>query len=517
MEGWEVNQRAIAAKEAGDPERELAILLKGVRAGVDTPYTYERAAMLLERQDRFEDALHVLKQSLGQVAPSSPTAEAMARRRVRLEKRQNLPQSAPASPARRVPMKTPLGVELPKVPPRDPWADVWAAQQTQLPTTSGLATLTTQLVVSGRSYLGAEFDQPLPFASRGNVDFVFVGGQVRYVDLEGSGQADTWATCSISQEVSRLSALVIDPRWVREAVQCCERIIGIEQRGATGVFGFQAGNDSWPFRQIAREVTGRNPATFPSDRELSSLAAPRVGHWLYCQDVDRFVRAAYSTVSASVVPSCVLYRGVSRNDLFLHGLLDAMTQRGRTPTTCVLPDIPSLRSFAMRYAASQPMPDTSLLRLEEQMITAPIKPARRGVVIRGEYGISHYVPSGGVESSAADFVAALEYLESRFLVRLTPTEVLSDPLLRSQLGAIPREGAFADGLPLESAAERDVRVQFERFYAQGTEAHRHLLELVSPVGVSSETAGRTKRHWWKCRTPRNGARCGHVMEPLTVT
>jgi len=59
VDGWPFNRRAIAAKDAGRHQEELAILLEGVRRKVDTPYTYERAALLLERARQLQQALQV--------------------------------------------------------------------------------------------------------------------------------------------------------------------------------------------------------------------------------------------------------------------------------------------------------------------------------------------------------------------------------------------------------------------------------------------------------------------------
>ena len=50
-DGWKWNKKALAARAAGRTGEELAVLLDGVAHGVDTPYTYDRAALLLEKAD----------------------------------------------------------------------------------------------------------------------------------------------------------------------------------------------------------------------------------------------------------------------------------------------------------------------------------------------------------------------------------------------------------------------------------------------------------------------------------
>jgi Tfp pilus assembly protein PilF len=53
------NVRAEHAREAGQQEMELAILEQAVAAGVDTPGTYERLAVLLGKRNEYTRAYEV--------------------------------------------------------------------------------------------------------------------------------------------------------------------------------------------------------------------------------------------------------------------------------------------------------------------------------------------------------------------------------------------------------------------------------------------------------------------------
>lgn len=57
--GVSFNQSAMAYQKAGEQILELKTLLEGVAARVDTPFTYERTALLLEKQGRLMAALKV--------------------------------------------------------------------------------------------------------------------------------------------------------------------------------------------------------------------------------------------------------------------------------------------------------------------------------------------------------------------------------------------------------------------------------------------------------------------------
>ena len=76
IDGWTLSGTPLGAKLAGKlrpPElRELETLLHGVAVEVDTPYTYERAAVLLERSDEPGPALSVCEAWLAHPASKWP-------------------------------------------------------------------------------------------------------------------------------------------------------------------------------------------------------------------------------------------------------------------------------------------------------------------------------------------------------------------------------------------------------------------------------------------------------------
>lgn len=91
IDGWTLEGVPLAARLAKTDLRELETLLHGIDVGVDTPYTYERAAVLLERADEPGTALSVCEAWLALAAARWPEyaghTRAMERRRIRLRSR----------------------------------------------------------------------------------------------------------------------------------------------------------------------------------------------------------------------------------------------------------------------------------------------------------------------------------------------------------------------------------------------------------------------------------------------
>lgn len=59
IDGWTLEGAPVAARLAKSDLRELETLLHGIDVGADTPYTYERAAVLLERAGELGSAMAV--------------------------------------------------------------------------------------------------------------------------------------------------------------------------------------------------------------------------------------------------------------------------------------------------------------------------------------------------------------------------------------------------------------------------------------------------------------------------
>jgi len=62
--GWKYNEKALQAKQRGDTEEEIQLLKEAVSRGVETKYSYNRLAVLLRKEGKLEEAIHVQKKHL---------------------------------------------------------------------------------------------------------------------------------------------------------------------------------------------------------------------------------------------------------------------------------------------------------------------------------------------------------------------------------------------------------------------------------------------------------------------
>ena len=98
IDGWTLAGTSLVAKLSKPDLRELEILLHGIAVSADTPYTYERAAILLERAGEPGPALSVCDAWLALPAARwpeyAPHTRAIDKRRARLRTRQAAPAAS---------------------------------------------------------------------------------------------------------------------------------------------------------------------------------------------------------------------------------------------------------------------------------------------------------------------------------------------------------------------------------------------------------------------------------------
>jgi hypothetical protein len=93
IDGWTLAGTSLVAKLSKADLRELEILLHGIAVSAETPYTYERAAILLERAGEPGPALSVCDAWLALPSARWPEyvhhTRAIEKRRARLRTRQS--------------------------------------------------------------------------------------------------------------------------------------------------------------------------------------------------------------------------------------------------------------------------------------------------------------------------------------------------------------------------------------------------------------------------------------------
>ncbi|NUU21010.1 MAG: hypothetical protein HOV68_05770 [Streptomycetaceae bacterium] len=125
LDGWTLEGTALARRFGREELRELATLMHGVSAGMETPWTYERAADLLERGGERPQALAVLDAYF-----TLPThirdanavhTRTLGRRRQRLRKRLGTPPPRGSATEEAVELAEPLESEaIPGTPASEP-------------------------------------------------------------------------------------------------------------------------------------------------------------------------------------------------------------------------------------------------------------------------------------------------------------------------------------------------------------------------------------------------------------
>ena len=98
IDGWTLAGTSLVTALSKPDLRELEILLHGIAVSADTPYTYERAAILLERANELGPALSVCEAWLALPAARWPEylhhTRAIEKRRNRLRTRQYTPAAS---------------------------------------------------------------------------------------------------------------------------------------------------------------------------------------------------------------------------------------------------------------------------------------------------------------------------------------------------------------------------------------------------------------------------------------
>ncbi len=98
IDGWTLAGTSLVAKLSKPDLRELEILLHGIAVSADTPYTYERAAILLERAGEPGPAVSVCDAWLAHPAAKWPEyvhhSRAIDKRRSRLRTRQSTAEAS---------------------------------------------------------------------------------------------------------------------------------------------------------------------------------------------------------------------------------------------------------------------------------------------------------------------------------------------------------------------------------------------------------------------------------------
>ncbi|MFD4986495.1 hypothetical protein [Streptomyces sp. NPDC058374] len=292
---------------------------------------------------------------------------------------------------------------------------------------------------------GAMF-RPLPHPASGGAHFLLVGGPVHYLDVRDEYACDSSdeiagePTNRLAENFARTAALTEDTRWLRLAVDVTAKILDQAVRnGDDSAWALSLGYANGQFRDQVRAVVGRVPTKIRAG--AGTLAKPARSRWLYDRESTAYMAQQLSatppfqTVDA---PRVAIWRWPGVSDSFLQAWCDTIASAATTEPLVVLPDTPAMRSFARRYVRREYMTKVARIQAENKLhFTVGHVPRSTSVYHRPAATL--LITSDGTEVDGDLYLAALQYLDTHYQLRVDALTLLADPLMSTQLPPLAGE------------------------------------------------------------------------------
>jgi len=289
---------------------------------------------------------------------------------------------------------------------------------------------------------GALF-RALPRPPRGNVRFVLVGGAMQYVDRRGEFSCQSGETMRpvkqssrLAEEASRAISMVESDQWNDAAIKITHRLLEIAQRNGDRAWTYSVGFTTGQFRDLVKAVAARAPRKGQPNSAV--LQKPDRGRWLYDRNPSLFMIhciQGHGLFHVETPPTVALWRWPDRSDPMLQGMCDTFASESEVPITVILPDTPGLRDFARRYVKRYSMDRIDRILLENLLHFGTEVPNQRGDVCYARFAPTLVIEPDTAEWDGDLLAGALDFLDANYQVRISPWELVKDPLLRAQLPA----------------------------------------------------------------------------------
>ena len=259
------------------------------------------------------------------------------------------------------------------------------------------------------------------------IRFVFIDASIHYVDERGQHSGQLSASSDVEEERCRLRTVSNNERWLHAAVEVGNELIELARRsGDAAAWGCTSGNcgagSLGPNRmiQVIKSVTGRRP---PPPVQ-GPLARPVYGRWT--------VRQVFEYEIGKDAPAVAIWHlGFTQNPQFFPRWCEAISAGLGSPVL-LLPDSPIMRDAVGQWSAG-----------ERYRASA----GWHGDNVRDYLGSAAYVRprvSAAIDIDGSDIrgehlVAAIDFLRARHQLRVSPFDLLRDPLLLSQLRPVDVE------------------------------------------------------------------------------
>jgi hypothetical protein len=259
--------------------------------------------------------------------------------------------------------------------------------------------------------------------------FVFIDASIYYVDERGEHEGLLNESSDPEEERCRLRTVSNNEQWLRAAVVLGDELIDLARRSgdaeAWGCTSGYFGGGPNQMMSVIRAVTGRRPP----QPAFGPLARPEYGRWSVRQVMSY---DAYNYASGKHTPNVAIWHfGFTQNPLFFPRWCEAIAA-GPAPPVLILPHSPITRELARRWNAGELIPRRQAWRSDNT----------RDYVGSAAYvrtRISAAVEIDGSEISGDRLAAAIAFLRAQHQLRVSPFDLLRDPLLAAQLSPIEVE------------------------------------------------------------------------------
>lgn len=252
--------------------------------------------------------------------------------------------------------------------------------------------------------------------------FVFIDAAMYYVDERGEHVGQLSQPSDQSEARSRLRTASNSSEWLIMAVETGERIIELARRsgdedawGCTSGY-FSGGSNSGPNQVLAviRKLTGRRPPT----NAVGVLRKPTAGRWT----VWKF--SGYDRGDA--IPNVGIWHlGFTVNPQFFPRWCHAIS-RDDGQTIAILPDSPIMRDLARKWNAGALVPARQAFK-GDRIASSAGSPAYCRTRISAVLLSDQETIDGDL------FAGSLSFLQTNHQLKITPFEMILDPLLVTQI------------------------------------------------------------------------------------
>lgn len=298
---------------------------------------------------------------------------------------------------------------------------------------------------------------------------VYVDASVYYVDPRGEHSGFLSDDVDLEEGRSRLATICNDERWLRFAVELGDQFLELARRtGDAGAWGCTSGyfSGARPGPNVARRVIKAVTGHVPPKPAWGPFVRPAEGRWS--------MRQVFGYDRGADAPAVAIWHlGFSENPQFFPRWCDAITA-GDTPPILIVPASSIMRDQVASWLGGD-------RRGRRTWRSDGIRPFH-GTAAYVRSRVSDVIDADGTAFAGNRLTAALAFLRARHQLRISPFDVLRDPVLSAQLDVV---GGTDDGAwtPRETKKLESLRKTYD--HPQRVHAWLAKLRETPPVDVFS--------------------------------